>query len=326
MIIPPKLKKGDLVRVVAPSRSLAIVSKECIDVANERLINLGFRLSFGKYVSGKDDFASSSIEHRVSDLHDAFADKEVTAIFAVLGGFNCIQLLRYLDWDLIKKNPKIFCGYSDVTVLSNALLAKSGLVTYSGPHYSTFGQKLYFDYTLNCFQKCLMYEASFFVEPSLQWFDDEWYKNQDNRIPLVNEGYWVINEGQAEGVVIGGHLPALNSLQGTEFMPSLSNSLLFIECDCESQVHHFDRSLQSLIHLPEFSGVKGIVIGRFQKGSNVNRNLLKQVIKTKEELASLPAVANVDFGHTDPKITFPIGGQVKLEANNEKARIEIIKH
>src|SRR5680860_1772809 len=136
-IFPQKLKKGDKVRVIAPSRSMAIISQETRDIAKNRFEELGLELSFGKHIDEIDDFVSSSIESRIEDLHDAFCDSRVKAIFTVIGGFNCNQLLQYIDWDLIKNNPKIFCGFSDITALNNAIYAKTGLVSYSGPHYLT---------------------------------------------------------------------------------------------------------------------------------------------------------------------------------------------
>jgi len=287
---------------------------------------LGLNLSFGKHIEEKDDFVSSSIKSRVEDFHEAFADKNVKAILTVIGGFNSNQLLKYIDWELIKNNPKIFCGYSDITALNNAIFAKTGLVTYSGPHYSTFGQELYFDYTLEYFKKCLMSEENFEIKASDDWSDDRWYMDQKNRKLIKNNGVFVINEGEASGTIIGANLCTLNLLQGTEYMPSLENSVLFIEDDETSQAVDFDRNLQSLIHLPEFKGVKGIAIGRFQNASNTTDNLLIQIIKSKKELDSLPVIAGVDFGHTDPKITFPVGGEVSLVAKANNVKLEISKH
>lgn len=326
MVIPEKLKSGDTVAVVAPARSLSIISPECRERANQRLASLGLKVILGKHVEESDDFGSSSVASRVEDLHEAFANKEVKAILTVVGGFNSNQLLRYLDWHLIKNNPKILCGFSDITALNNAMYARTGLVTYSGPHYSTFGQKLYFDYTLDYFGKCLLNDGSFTVNPSSQWTDDDWWKDQDSRQPISNEGYWVINQGEAEGTILGANLCTLNLLQGTEFMPDLKDSVLFIEDDYESQGHHFDRDLQSLIHLPGFAGVRGLVIGRFQKGSHVDRQTIETIVKTKKELDHLPVMANADFGHTDPRITFPIGGTVRIKAEPRGATVEIIKH
>lgn len=325
-IYPSKLKKGDEIRIIAPVRSLAIISEESRKIANRRFESLGFKLSFGDHVEEIDEFASTKIESRLDDLHKAFTDKNVKAIFTVIGGFNSNQLLRYINWDLIKDNPKIFCGYSDVTVLNNAIFAKTGLVNYSGPHYSTFGQELYFDYTLEYFEKCLLTDNPFIIKPSAEWSDDSWYKDQKNRNLIKNSGWLVINEGEAEGTLLGANLCTFNLLQGTEYMPSLNDSVLFLEDDEESQPHDFDRDLQSLIHQSDFTGVRGVVIGRFQRASEMTEEKLRKIIKTKSELSDIPVIANVDFGHTDPKITFPVGGETKIRADKEKQEILIVNH
>lgn len=325
-IFPGKLKAGDEVRVIAPARSLAIISKQTREIANKRIEELGLKLTFSKHVEEMDDFASSSIESRVEDLHEAFSDKNVKAVFTVIGGFNSNQLLKYIDWDLIKNNLKIISGYSDITALNDAFFAKTGLVTYSAPQYSTFGQKLYFDYTLDYFKKCLMSDNPFDIKPSNSWSDDAWYKDQENRKLIPNEGWLTINEGKAVGTILGANLCTFNLLQGTEYMPSLKDSVLFLEDDCTSKAYDFDRNLQSLIHLPDFSGVKGMVIGRFQKESEMTNSLLTQVVKTKRELNNIPVLANVDFGHTSPIISFPIGGTSKLEVTKDKQFLQILEH
>ena len=325
-IYPAKLAPGDEARVVAPSHSLAVISEELRRIANKRFAGLGLKLSFGKHTEEKDDFASSSIQSRVEDFHDAFRDKNIKAVIAVLGGFNSNQLLRYLDWNLIKNNPKVFCGYSDITALNNAILAKTGLVSYSGPHYSSFGQGFYFDYTLEYFKKCLFFDVSFETTPSEKWSDDLWYENQKERDLVDNDGFLVINEGEASGAIIGANLCTFNLLQGTEYFPSLDNSILFIEDDYESLPHTFDRDLQSLIHLPNFKDVRGVVIGRFQKASKTTNEILTQIVKSKKELDNLPVIANADFGHTDPKITFPVGGEANIVANQKCPKIEFIRH
>jgi muramoyltetrapeptide carboxypeptidase len=325
-IFPEKLKPGDEVRVIAPARSLSIISKENREVANKRLEDLGLKLSFSKHAEEMDDFASSSIESRIEDLHEAFSDKNVKAVFTVIGGFNSNQLLSYIDWNLIKKNPKIISGYSDITALNDAFFAKTGLVTYSAPQYSTFGQKLYFDYTLDYFKKCLMSDEFFDIKPSESWSDDHWYKDQDSRKLIPNDGWLTINDGETEGTILGANLCTFNLLQGTEYMPSLKDSVLFIEDDYTSKAYDFDRNLQSLIHLLDFSNVRGIVIGRFQKETEMTNSILTQIIKTKKELNDMPVLANVDFGHTSPIISFPIGGTCKVEATSESQSLQIIEH
>jgi muramoyltetrapeptide carboxypeptidase LdcA involved in peptidoglycan recycling len=328
-IIPQKLKKGDKVRIVAPSQSMAIISDETRNNAKKRFEEFGLELSFGKHIEEIDDFVSSSIESRIEDLHDAFRDNEIKAIFTAIGGFNCNQLLKYIDWNLIRNNPKIFCGFSDVTVLNNAIYAKTGLVTYSGVHYSTFGQEFYFDHTLDYVKKCLFSDKPFKIIPSENWTDDRWWKDQKDRNPIPNPGWLMINKGKAEGTILGANLCTFNLLQGTEYFPDLENSILFLEDDKMSKELapvEFDRNLQSIIHLSEFKSVRGIVIGRFQKESQMNDEKLIKIIKTKRELDNIPVIANVDFGHTSPIITFPIGGAVKLWSEKGNLRLKIIEH
>lgn len=330
-IISQKLISGDQIRVIAPSRSASIISKSNFDIANERMQKeFGTLITFGKNIEEKDIFNSSSVEARISDFHEAFGDKNVNMISTMIGGFNSNQLLKYIDWDLIKNNPKIICGYSDVTVLANAIFAKTGLVTYLGPHFSTFGQKEYLDYTIEYFKKCLMNNNEYLITPSKEWLDDSWYKNQDKREPITNEGYWVVQSGIAEGTTIGGNLSSFSLLLGTEYIPSFDNSILFLEVDNYTQgvdILEFDRQLQSILQQKESDKIKGIIVGRFQKSSNVTREELDYIFKTKKELKNIPIIANVDFGHTNPMITFPIGGYCLIKLNSDTDfEIKITEH
>jgi muramoyltetrapeptide carboxypeptidase len=328
-IIPPKLKKGDEIRIIAPSRSLSLLTEETIRLAQENLEKQGYKVTFSKKCGESDVFMSSSIKSRVDDIHQAFKDKKVKGILTVIGGFNSNEILTYLDYKLIKNNPKILCGYSDITALTNAITSKTGLITYSGLHFSTWAMKKGFEYNLEYFNKCLVEDKKFSVVASETWSDDAWYKDQDNRAFEKNEGYIIINKGVAEGTILGGNLCTLNLLQGTEFMPNISNSILFIEDDDMAGNYfgvEFNRNLQSLIHQPNFPKVKGIVFGRFQKKAEMTIDKLKFIIKTKKELKSIPIIANADFGHSNPFITFPIGGTAKISALKGKVRIEILKH
>jgi muramoyltetrapeptide carboxypeptidase LdcA involved in peptidoglycan recycling len=171
-----------------------------------------------------------------------------------------------------------------------------------------------------------MTEDSFTVNPSNHWSDDAWYIDQENRAFHVNRGWSVIQEGEAEGVSIGGNLCTLNLLQGTEYMPSLEDSILFLEDDYLTFPENFDRDLQSLIHQSGFKGVKGILIGRFQRKSGVTDEFLSKIIDSKKELKGLPILANLDFGHTSPLLTFPIGGKVKMKARREGSSLVIQQH
>ena len=325
-MFPKKLRIGDEIRVIAPARSLGFIPKEQNKIAEKRFSELGFKVSFSKNCKKIDAFNSSNISSRIMDLHDAFLDNNVKAIFTVIGGFNSNQLLQHIDYKIIKKNPKIFCGYSDITALENAIFAKTGLVTYSGPHYSTFGMKYGLEYTLDYFKKCLMSNERYEIKPSKEWSDDQWYFNQENRKFIKDTGFEPVVFGEASGTIIGANLCTLNLLQGTKYMPSLKNTIIFIEDDETTTPELVDRNLQSLIHQPDFDKVKGIVVGKFQKKTNMTQELLKKIILTKKELLNIPVITNVNFGHTTPQITFPIGGEAKIISNKNESTIEITEH
>lgn len=327
-IFAPKLKRGDSVRVITPARSLAMpwMTTELQERAKERFEELGLRLSFGKYVREIDEFDSSSIEHRLEDLHDAFRDETVSLVITVIGGFNSNQLLSSIDYELIRKNPKLLCGFSDITALSNAIYAKTSLVTYSGPHFFSFGEKLHFDYTLDYFKKCLMSGEPFDVLPSTQWSDGRWALSQDDRVFTPNDGWWVVNEGEAQGQIVGGNQCTFNLLHGTEFMPDIAGSVLFLEDDDEAHVATIDRDLQSIMHQPGFKDVRGIVFGRLQPKTGMTKDLFLKVFASKRELKHIPIIANVDFGHTTPFITFPVGGEVDLRVATNGSRMVITRH
>ncbi len=325
-MFPKKLSAGDEIRVIAPSTSFRIISQEVRRIAGENIARLGLRVTYSEHCEEHNEFNSSSIASRIADIHAAFVDPRVAGILTAIGGYNSNQLLRYLDYALIQAHPKVFCGFSDITALGLAIYAKTGLVTYSGPHFSTFGMEKGLEYTLEYFKKCLLEAEPFSVSASTEWSDDQWYRDQQKRTFIANEGYLIINEGQAEGKLFGGNLCTLNLLQGTEYMPSLAGSILLLEDDSESKAYTFDRDLQSLIHQPGFEEVQGMVIGRFQKESNIEQGNLVEIIKTKRELDRIPVIAKADFGHTTPQFTFPIGGQGELNVSNGKVEFAVIRH
>lgn len=326
IIKPKKIKSGDHIKVIAPVRSMAIMGEDCKKIAIERFHEQGLKISFGKHVDEIDEFNSSSIESRIEDLHEAFLDKSVDAIFTVIGGYNSNQLLQYINYELIAENPKIICGFSDVTALANAITAKTGMITYLGPHFSSWGMKLGFEHSLEYFIKCCMEDASFQILPSKKWSDDMWFADQEKREFIKNDGFWTINPGHAVGRIVGGHVRCLNALQGTEYWPGLDDAILILEEDEEIKPAHFDRQLQSLIHQADFKDAKGILIGRFQKVTKMTKELLKKIINTKKELQNIPIIANVDIGHTTPQITIPVGGSMEIFADANNYKIKIIEH
>jgi muramoyltetrapeptide carboxypeptidase len=325
-ITAPRLRPGAHIRVVAPARSLSIIGADTRAIADRRLRSLGLEVTFADNVESCDAFMSSSVAERIADLHRAFADPEVDGILTVIGGFNSNQLLTHLDYDLIARNPKVFCGFSDITALANAIHARTGLVTYSGPHYSSFGMARHFHYTEAAFRSCLFGADPLKVRPAAGWSDDEWWIDQDERRVDASTDWWVINSGRAGGTLLGGNQCTFNLLQGTGFMPSLSGAVLFLEDDAQVKPWDFDRDLMSIVQQPDFGEVRAVVIGRFQRATGMTRPLLEQIIATKPELSGLPVMANVDFGHTTPMFTFPIGGNVDVVADPRDPKLTVTGH
>lgn len=324
---PAKLRVGSHVRVIAPARSRAMVtaSNDNAAIAERRLAELGLTLSYGHHVDETDRYHTSTITSRVADLHAAFTDPSVDGILTVIGGYNSNELLPHLDFDLIGANPKILCGYSDITALHNAILARTGLVIYSGPHWSTFGMRHHSDTTSTWFRQVLMTDGPADLEPSPWFTDDAWFADQDHRTPLPTDGWWPSQPGTAHGQIIGGNLATLNLLQGTPWMPNLRDTVLFLEDDEQTNPVEFRRDLHSLLQLPDADTVRGLVIGRFQTASGITRDDLETILATVPPLAGKPIIANVDFGHTNPMITFPIGGHVELHSGSD-ARITLTQH
>lgn len=302
--------------VIAPSRGLKLIGADCRQIAEERLANLGLTVEFAPNTTDEnfDMTMSASVEKRAADIMTAFADKSVKAVLTVIGGFNANQLIRHLDYDVIRKNPKIFMGFSDITALHTAIYAQTGLVTYYGPHYSSLGMKKGCEYTLENMVKALFEGGKREILPSAEWSDDAWFLDQDKREFIKNEGWWQIQGGTAKGTIIGGNLCTFILHLGTPYRPKFEpDTILFLEDDEESHLLNFERNLQALINQEDFKNVKGLVIGRFQKASKVTREKLEFILKNKPELKNMPIVANIDMGHTTPINTIALGGYAEIE-------------
>ncbi len=334
MRLPPKLKAGDEIRVLALSRTLAGAmrqggfTEQDIEFATGRLESLGLKVSLGRYVRECNMHLTTSPQHRLEDLHEAISDSSVKAILAVTGGVGAIQMLDGIDYDLIAAHPKVICGYSDIAYPCNAIYTRTGLTTYYGPHFTTFMMRKGADYTLENFRNCLFGNGPLELQPADQWSDDVWHKDQESRAFLSNEGFWGIQEGEADGVIIGGNLWCFNMLQGTAYFPSLRDTILFLEqpADGKSTLMALDSGLRSVSLQPDFSGVRAIAIGRFSRSGGVNHENLTALISENPALRHLPVIGNCDFGHINPIVTLPIGGRCRLHVGNGKTVITLTDH
>lgn len=171
------------------------------------------------------------------------------------------------------------------------------------------------DQTLTWFQQAVLTDRPFEIRPADQWTDDPWFLDQDTRTLEPSSGWWPLQPGTAAGRLVGGNLCTFNLLQGTPYRPSLAGAVLLVEDDYLTNPVEFARNLTSVLQLPDAAELTGMVIGRFQRASRVDRHILGAIIDRQPVLSGLPVLANVDVGHTSPLATLPIGGHVELHAS-----------
>ncbi|UZH55478.1 LD-carboxypeptidase [Salinimicrobium tongyeongense] len=318
-VIPARLKKGDHLRVIAPAESFSPkFTKDLEEKTLRGFKELGLQVSFGKYVHEMNSFKSASVEHRLEDLHEAFEDASVNAIISAIGGSSANQLLKHMNYELIRDNPKIFCGLSDITELNSAIYSRTGLVTYYGPHFTMLGASQFFPQMLSNMKEIFFSEEPVEILPSEHYSNTEW---EDDKIR--NPGYWTINPGKAEAQCMGGNLLTLNFLMGYNFMPDFEGRILFLEENKIIDYRGIQKEVQQIMNHPSGSKLRGIIFGRFQRESKMKRKHLEEMFLKMEELHKIPVVANVDCSHTAPMMTFPFGGKISMEAQ-QGDRISLI--
>lgn len=316
------LKKGDEIRIIAPSSAWNPDRARRYDRAKSRLEKLGFNVTYGKYLKPARYLDAVSTELRIKDLHDAYTDSSVKAIMALNGGWLANSLLTYIDWELIKANPKPLIGFSDITILLNAIYAKTGNIGYLGPNLGTFGVNHGTEYTASYLYRALSGDSSIALEKSQKWGEGR------KRKKYRTKPWEIIQPGRATGVLVGGNIGTFYLLQGTEYFPPFKqDAVLAIEDDDQSGAYttrEFDRRLESILQQPNARKyIKAIIIGRFQTASKVTMDDLRKIIDGKK-IVGIPVVANVDFGHTQPLLTLPVGGNVRVDTTGQTALIEIL--
>lgn len=321
---PPRLIKSKSIGIIAPADPVAgVCSEDTIKRGYEYLKKKGFSIIEGqsvKLLTQKHTAGTASV--RIKDIHDFVRRDDIGCIMAFWGGFNTNQLLDELDYELIRQNPKIFIGYSDMTALTSAITTKTGLITFSGPAVISFAKPDPFDYTWNYFEKmCIEPQGDIIIESSKEYADDLYFLRRDNdyRIKKINDGIKIFNQGNAVGEVVAGNLQTLLILQGTQYLPDMIGKILFIEEDETSTPAHVDRFLYQCKQLGWFDKISGLAIGRFteQSGFSVDDSL-EDILKEYFSKVRFPVLYNVDFGHSDPLITIPNGGTAEINAEEKR--------
>ncbi len=301
-----RLEKGQTVGVVAPA-SPCNETKQ-IQFALEIIESLGFRVKAGKHLYDRHGYLAGRDADRAADINAMFADDEVDAIICLRGGYGSARILPYLDYELIRSQPKVITGFSDLTALLNAIYVKTGLVTFHGPEAET----TYTPYMLAEFKKVLMQSAANLVIGSPPAFtaaegNVEWH----NRLTRIVSG-------KVQGQLIGGNLTLVVDLLGTPFEPDFRGKILFLE-DCGMTTDEVDRRLSHLWLAGKLQEVAGIVFGKFDDVSYlstwVRRFSLEEVIAERCVDLNIPALAGLMFGHGVEQTTIPIGCEAELDVD-----------
>lgn len=305
LIKPKKLKKGDTIGIVAPSGFWDVSD---IDKAAAALKVFGFEVNVHPQCYERDFVAAGTVQQRINGLHDFFADDSVDAIFAMRGGLRGMQLLDGINYDLIKKHPKIFIGYSDATFLLSSLNKRSDLVTFHGLTLS-------------------------------RYLPDKPKDDQEKTLSFLQGGEWpwadsgeTLQPGEAEGILFGGNFSLIVHLLAfkNDLRPDLKNKILLIE-DIGEEIRQIDRLMMTLKLAGVFEEIEGLVIGQFtdvrDTGDYYKFNRSAQDI-ILEHLAgwNKPVVFNAPFGHGKPNLPFPIGIKARLTApSGGKAQIQLLE-
>lgn len=302
-IIPNKLKKGNTIGVIAPSNPIIGDNVEELEQARKIVEKDGFKIKYSKNLfSNTNGYSATAIE-KAEDINEMFADKEVKMIWCAKGGENINSTFEYIDYEIIKQNPKIICGYSDITSLTNMITEKTGLVTFSGTNFKTIAT----DETDYSYKEAIKR----FVEGSL-------------KIGQPEEKYYTIQEGIAEGDLIGGNLSLTRGMVSGKYSIDFTDKILFLEeLGIETDPALASNFLYYMKQNGVFNKIKGLWIGNYEHESGIT--LEKIIMDVLRDEYKFPIIKSNNFGHTETKTVIPIGTKVRIDTSKD-IKIELIEN
>ena len=286
-----KLQKGDKVGIISPS---SLLEDNSIEPACQYLCSLGLIPVIGKHVQDSYHYMAGTDEERASDIINFFADTQIKALFCTRGGAGSLKVLPYLDYELIKNNPKPIFGLSDSTVLQNALYSKTGNFSYTG--------------------FLLIYD---FRNSSINPMQDSDLKNIFAGNPLTIKSGETVIKGITKGTLIGGNVYAFNTLCGTPYFPDLKDKILLCE-EIGIKSYQLDIMLHQLKLQKGFNQLKGIIFGKFENIRIVDEcdGTIDDNINYFCQKLNIPVIKNFDYGHVPARHILPIGKTIILNADN----------
>ena len=319
-IFPPLLKPGQTIGFFSPSSAATAWAPARFERARTFLEGKGFTLRAGSLTGKRDHWRSGSIAERAEELNALIRDPEVRAIMSVIGGNNSNSLLPYLDYEALRRDPKIIIGYSDVTALLLGIHAKTGLITFYGPALvASFGEfEPLVGRTFDYFSRlCVSGCAPHVLPTPTEWSDERLDWESQSRAKRCQDNQLVsVGRGRVSGRLIGGNLNTMAGVWGSPYMPAIeAGDILFIE-DCLKSAEVVERSFAHLKLCGVFDRIGGLVLGKHEQfdsqGSGKRPlDILLEVIGSP----TFPILAEFDCAHTHPMLTLPIGVQAELDVD-----------
>lgn len=302
MIIPNKLVKGDTILVIAPTDSIEEKDKEYIEKSKKMLENVGLNVEFSKHVKSNSTGYGGTVLEKAEDINNGFKNPKYKMLFCAKGGANSNALFEYLDYEAIKQNPKILCGFSDITSVTNMITEKTGLVTFSGATFKSLSS----------------WETDYAYKEVIKRF-----MKDDLSLGIPDDEFTIIKEGIVEGELIGGNLCLTAKMVAGKYNINFENKILFIEeLGFESEPAMCSGNLYFMKQNGVFDKIKGIWVGNYEHPQNIA--LEKILLDTLGNEYNFPIIKSNNFGHTDKKTVIPIGTLAKIDTS-KKTKIELVE-
>ena len=312
MIFPEPLKKGDNVFLFCPSSP--IIPEEDIEKCKKVIIDLGFNPVIGKSLyENYGGYMAGKAEIRIEDLHEAFSRKDIKGIFCVKGGYSASQLLDKIDYELIKNNPKVFVGYSDVTNLHIVFNQKCNLGTYHGPMVKSNMINDFNDYTKTSFFEAMEKNVTKYEEP------------ENMPLSILTEGN--VSSEAINGVLTGGNMAIIVTTLGTQYEIDTKDKILFLE-DVDEEIGSLNRMLTHLKYAGKFSDCKAVVFGNFVvcKNTYTKENQHYELLELLKDFFAdydKPVIYGMESGHKKPYMfTLPLGAKCSINLQNKEILFE----
>ena len=309
---PSRLRKGDAVGLIAPATPSSGTAE--IERAETAIRNLGLIPKRGKHLEDQFGYLAGSDRSRAADVTAMFADKQVKAIFALRGGWGCARMLPYIDWNIVRANPKLLIGYSDITALHMAIAAKAGFATIHGPNATSS----WWENSEGSFQALAFDgERPTFGEPPKPASDNSASDSPDDTTIIPPWPNLTIGVGKARGRLLGGNLTVLNALVGTQWLPDFEGAILFLE-DVDEAEYRIDRMLTQMGQAGLLKKLSGFVFGQCTsckaRGSESGFKL-STILQQHIAPLGIPAFSGANFGHIRNQYCIPVGVQAEIDAD-----------